>query len=83
MTVRSMTMGLRSRIVAACLRSMAACSGLVVDGGMVRVGDEAVALSKAGVEATVCSEAGDEAEVCSMAKIEDNSGVLVSRATEG
>jgi hypothetical protein len=42
-----------------------------VDGGMLWVGDEAVARSEAGVEAATCSKAGDEAAVCSRTGIED------------
>jgi hypothetical protein len=42
-----------------------------VDGGMLWVGDEAVACSEAGVEAATCSKAGDETAVCSRTRIED------------
>jgi hypothetical protein len=44
---------------------------LEVDGGVLRVGDEATACSEARIEAAVCSKTGDEAVVCSGAGIED------------
>jgi hypothetical protein len=44
---------------------------LQVDGGVLRVGDEAAACSEARIEAATCSETGDEAVACSGAGIED------------
>jgi hypothetical protein len=44
---------------------------LEVDGGMLRVRDEAAACSEARIEAAACSKTGDEAVACSGAGIED------------
>jgi hypothetical protein len=45
---------------------------LEVDGGMLRLEDEAAARSEARVKAAASSEAGDEAAACSGAWIEDD-----------
>jgi hypothetical protein len=44
---------------------------LEVNGGVLRLGDEAAVRSEAGVEAVVSSEVGDKVAACSRAGIED------------